>query len=126
MPEHPCTTEDPSDPTLPVEPPTLDFACDSDTRCTEDSCCQIAQESEIGRRPTQYIIGDCIPNGQGGCQRSTSDSPSSCCGTPCIEPTTQGTVHQIIDQISPVLSYRRCVASFGKVTSARRRGCGRG
>jgi len=31
MQEHTCTMEDPSDSTLPIKPPTLDFACNSDT-----------------------------------------------------------------------------------------------
>jgi len=85
MPEHPNTGEGPSDSTLPVEPPsTLDST--RDTRRTVDSCCQIAQESELERHPTQCD--------QGGCQRSTSGSRSGSCSPPCFDPLTRGPCYQ--------------------------------
>ncbi|KAH9956288.1 E1-E2 ATPase-domain-containing protein [Russula dissimulans] len=72
MPQHPYA---PSDSAVEC-PSTLDCACDAP--CTVDSCCQ--------RHPAQYIVGDCIPNDKGVCQRSTSD----CCFDPTRGPCCRG------------------------------------
>lgn len=50
------------------------------------SCCQIAREREPELYSIQNIVGDGTPDGFGGSQRSTPDSPSACCS-----PTCQGT-----------------------------------
>ena len=57
-------------------PSAAEFACDA--KCQPDSCCQIAQEHELGRDSVHNLVGDGIPDGDGGC-RSTPDSPSICC-----------------------------------------------
>ncbi|KAF8504810.1 heavy metal translocatin [Russula emetica] len=82
--EHEYAHEAPSYPVHCVEcPSAAEFACDA--RCQPGSCCQIAQERELGRHSIQNVVGDCIPDGCGGCQRSTPDSPSACCSPRCID-----------------------------------------
>jgi hypothetical protein len=77
-PEHADAHEVPSHPTHCVEcPSAAEFACGA--RCQTGTCCQIAQECEFGGHSIQYAVGDCTPDGHGGCQRSTSDSPSARC-----------------------------------------------
>lgn len=93
-PEQVDAQEVPSHPTPCVEPPSAaDSVCDA--RCQVGPCCQIAQNSELGRHSI-YAVGDYIPDGEGGCQRSTPGSPSTCCGPTCPDPA-QGVLLQIID-----------------------------
>ncbi|KAI9510295.1 heavy metal translocatin [Russula earlei] len=73
MPEHAYTRQVPSP---------ASFV--SDSRSEVGPCGHIAQE----QLPIQYIVGDCIPNGQGGCQRSIPGLPYSCCSPTC-RPTTE-------------------------------------
>lgn len=64
-------------PTRCVDPPPAESTCDA--ICQAGPCCQIAQECELERNPVQYVVGDCVPDGQGGCKRSAPGSPSGCC-----------------------------------------------
>jgi hypothetical protein len=85
--------EVPSHPTRCVEPPAAESTCDA--ICQAGPCCQIAQECELERNPVQYVVGDCIPDGQGGCKRSTPGSPSGCCSPTCLD-HPQGVLLRVI------------------------------
>jgi hypothetical protein len=96
-------------PTPCVEPlPAAESACDA--RCQAGPCCEIAEECELERHSIQYSVGDCAPDGRGGCQRSTSGSLSSCCSLD----RAQGELLQIIHasrspyRLVPCLLDSRC------------------
>jgi hypothetical protein len=94
-PEQAFPREVPSHPTPCAEPPSAaESSCDA--RCQVAPCCQIAQKCELERHSIRYAVGDCIPDSQGGCQRSTPGSPSNCRGPTCPD-RVQGMLLQIID-----------------------------
>ena len=71
-PERPDTHEVPS---YSTECSSAEFACNA--RCQPGTCCQIAQERELGRHS--------IPDGDGRCQGSTSGSPYARCSATCLD-----------------------------------------
>jgi hypothetical protein len=75
MPENACVQESHANSVLRVNSPTP--LCDA--WCQGDQDRQLAQDGELEHQTIQYIVGDCIPDGQGGCQRSSRGLPSSCC-----------------------------------------------
>lgn len=91
MPEHAYIEEVPSNHTLRAEPPSA-----AESECDAGSCHggQLVRDSELEQR-LQYIVGDCTPDGRGGCQGSSSGSPASCCSPTCLEPA-QGLPFQVI------------------------------
>src|SRR5260221_3804417 len=90
MPEHAYAKGSPSDPALSAR---ASSAAESiyDARCQADSCCQMLRECKL----QHCSIRDTVSDSQGGCQRSTPGSPSSCCSPTCLD-RTQGTLHQIL------------------------------
>jgi hypothetical protein len=64
-------------------PSAAESACDAG--CQASSCCQIVQERELGGHSVQNVVGDHIPDGDGGCQRSTPDSHLVCCSPTCLD-----------------------------------------
>jgi hypothetical protein len=78
-----------SDPTLSAGPPST---CDVSQA---GPCSQITQECELEHHSMQDIVSDCMPDGQGGCQRSAPGSPSSCCSPACLD-SARGTSLQVI------------------------------
>ncbi|KAI0266483.1 E1-E2 ATPase-domain-containing protein [Gloeopeniophorella convolvens] len=78
-------------------PGSAEPSCDGD--CCEDEACQEAQECGGSEEPTvRYVVGDCIPDGKGGCQRSTRDPSSGCCpptGLTSQAPCCQEDTHSI-------------------------------
>lgn len=94
MPEHAYAEGASSGPTLRVPSPSAaEFVCDA--RCQAGPCCQIPQECEDQQGSIRHSVGDCIPDGQGGCLRSTPESPCGCCSPTSLD-LPQGALLQIL------------------------------
>ncbi len=76
MSEHIHVHETPPNPTAQVPSPVTTASPCDDIQCHAAHQRQMTREREVEQ---DAILGDHIPDGQGGCQRST-DSPPGCCG----------------------------------------------